>query len=152
MLGRCRWFSKIELRWVPLLGWGIWAMGMPMVSRKWMKDQKELDRVFAGIVVQMAYLLAQGTRPISCHTNCLTWLISFSEATRLPRRNTKPPKNAAKKTTDPFLNTFSTPDPNASLRLSNNYEQPNMPKLSMIWQSYIRTIINSWKHQQFGSR
>jgi 1-acyl-sn-glycerol-3-phosphate acyltransferase len=56
MLGRCRWCSKIELRWVPLLDWGIWAMGMPMVSRKWMKDQKELDRVFAGIVVKMAYL------------------------------------------------------------------------------------------------
>ena len=52
MLGRCRWFAKIELRWVPLLGWGIWAMGMPMVSRKWMKDRKELDRVFAGIVVK----------------------------------------------------------------------------------------------------
>lgn len=49
MLGRCRWFSKIELRWVPLLGWGIWAMGMPMVSRQWTRDQKELDRVFAGI-------------------------------------------------------------------------------------------------------
>lgn len=52
MLGRCRWFAKIELRWVPLLGWGIWAMGMPMVSRKWMKDKKELDRVFNGIVVR----------------------------------------------------------------------------------------------------
>lgn len=49
MLGRCRWFSKIELRRVPLLGWGIWAMGMPMVSRKWMQDKKELDRVFSGI-------------------------------------------------------------------------------------------------------
>jgi len=49
MLGRCRWFAKIELRWVPLLGWGIWAMGMPMVSRKWTKDKAELDRVFAGI-------------------------------------------------------------------------------------------------------
>jgi 1-acyl-sn-glycerol-3-phosphate acyltransferase len=52
MLGRCRWFAKIELRWVPLLGWGIWAMGMPMVSRKWLKDKTELDRVFAGIVVR----------------------------------------------------------------------------------------------------
>jgi 1-acyl-sn-glycerol-3-phosphate acyltransferase len=52
MLGRCRWFSKIELRWVPLLGWGIWAMGMPMVSRNWLKDKKELDRVFSGVVVQ----------------------------------------------------------------------------------------------------
>ncbi|KAG0648085.1 1-acylglycerol-3-phosphate O-acyltransferase 4 [Hyphodiscus hymeniophilus] len=66
MLGRCRWFSKIELRWVPLLGWGIWAMGMPMVSRKWMRDEKELARVFHGIVVK----------------KWPTWLISFSEATR----------------------------------------------------------------------
>jgi len=66
MLGRCRWFAKIELRWVPLLGWGIWAMGMPMVSRKWTKDKKELDRVFAGITVR----------------KWPTWLISFSEATR----------------------------------------------------------------------
>ena len=52
MLGRCRWFAKIELRWVPFLGWGIWAMGMPMVSRKWTKDKKELDRVFAGVTMR----------------------------------------------------------------------------------------------------
>jgi 1-acyl-sn-glycerol-3-phosphate acyltransferase len=52
MLGRCRWFAKIELQWVPLLGWAIWAMGMPMVSRQWTKDKKELDRVFAGITVR----------------------------------------------------------------------------------------------------
>lgn len=50
MLGRCRWFAKIQLRVVPFLGWGLWAMGMPMVSRKWMRDQRELDRVFDGIV------------------------------------------------------------------------------------------------------
>ncbi|KAG9235025.1 hypothetical protein BJ875DRAFT_284676 [Amylocarpus encephaloides] len=66
MLGRCRWFAKLELRWVPLLGWGIWAMGMPMVSRNWLQDKKELDRVFAGVVVK----------------KWPTWLISFSEATR----------------------------------------------------------------------
>ena len=52
MLSRCRWFSKMELKWVPLLGWGIWGMGMPMVSRNWLKDKTELDRVFAGIVVK----------------------------------------------------------------------------------------------------
>jgi hypothetical protein len=27
-------------------------MGMPIVSRKWNKDKKELDRVFAGITVR----------------------------------------------------------------------------------------------------
>ncbi|KAI0999193.1 hypothetical protein K3495_g9003 [Podosphaera aphanis] len=66
MLSRCRWFAKIELRWVPFLGWGIWAMGMPMVSRNWTRDKKELERVFHGIT--------QRLWPI--------WLISFSEATR----------------------------------------------------------------------
>ncbi len=50
MLSRCRWFAKKELRQVPFLGWGLWAMGMPMVSRNWTRDEKELDRVFAGVV------------------------------------------------------------------------------------------------------
>lgn len=50
MLGRCRYFAKIQLRSVPFLGWGLWAMGMPMVSRNWLKDKRELDRVFSGIV------------------------------------------------------------------------------------------------------
>ncbi|KAI0175635.1 1-acyl-sn-glycerol-3-phosphate acyltransferase [Hypoxylon sp. FL1284] len=66
MLGQCRWFAKDQLRWVPFLGWGLWAMGMPMVTRKWMRDQRELQRVFSGIV----------------HRRWPIWLISFSEATR----------------------------------------------------------------------
>ena len=48
MLSYCRWFAKEQLRWVPFLGWGLWAMGMPLVSRNWEKDQRELDRVFKG--------------------------------------------------------------------------------------------------------
>ncbi|KAK8049717.1 hypothetical protein PG994_011447 [Apiospora phragmitis] len=70
MLGRCRWFAKIQLRAVPFLGWGIWAIGMPMVTRNWMKDQRELGRVFNGIVGRM----------------WPTWLVSFSEATRFTKR------------------------------------------------------------------
>ncbi|KAI1142686.1 1-acyl-sn-glycerol-3-phosphate acyltransferase [Hypoxylon sp. FL0543] len=66
MLGQCRWFAKIQLRWVPFLGWGLWAMGMPMVSRNWMRDKHELQRVFSGIIDR----------------RWPTWLISFSEATR----------------------------------------------------------------------
>lgn len=50
MLGRCRYFAKIQLRLVPFLGWGLWAMGMPMVSRNWLKDKSELDRVFSNTV------------------------------------------------------------------------------------------------------
>ena len=50
MLGRCRWFAKHDLKWVPFLGWGLWAMGMPLVTRNWLKDRNELDRVFSGVV------------------------------------------------------------------------------------------------------
>ncbi|KAI1468919.1 uncharacterized protein F4812DRAFT_425196 [Daldinia caldariorum] len=66
MLGQCRWFAKIQLCWVPFLGWGLWAMGMPMVTRNWMRDLRELQRVFGGIVRRRWPM----------------WLISFSEATR----------------------------------------------------------------------
>ena len=50
MLGRVRWFAKEQLKWVPFLGWGLWAMGMPLVSRNWLHDQREMTRVFEGIV------------------------------------------------------------------------------------------------------
>ena len=50
MLGYCRYFAKSQLKMVPFLGWGLWAMGMPLVSRNWLKDKAELDRVFSGIV------------------------------------------------------------------------------------------------------
>ncbi|KAB2577780.1 Phospholipid/glycerol acyltransferase [Lasiodiplodia theobromae] len=66
MLGRCRWFAKRSLRWVPFLGWGLWAMGMPLVSRSWATDRAELERVFRGIV--------SNRWPV--------WLISYSEGTR----------------------------------------------------------------------
>ncbi|UPK99328.1 hypothetical protein LCI18_010263 [Fusarium solani-melongenae] len=66
MLGRCRYFAKAQLRYVPFLGWGLWAMGMPLVSRNWLRDKSELDHVFSDMV-QKAFP---------------TWLISFSEGTR----------------------------------------------------------------------
>ncbi|CAK4033432.1 related to 1-acyl-sn-glycerol-3-phosphate acyltransferase delta [Lecanosticta acicola] len=66
MLGRCRWFAKQQLKWIPFLGWGLWAMGMPLVSRKWTVDQREMDRVFQGVL--------QRKWPM--------WLVSYSEATR----------------------------------------------------------------------
>ncbi|KAL2684994.1 hypothetical protein Neosp_006087 [[Neocosmospora] mangrovei] len=66
MLGRCRYFAKAQLRFVPFLGWGLWAMGMPLVSRNWLRDKNELDHVFSDMV-QKAFP---------------TWLISFSEGTR----------------------------------------------------------------------
>jgi 1-acyl-sn-glycerol-3-phosphate acyltransferase len=49
MLGRCRYFAKNTLRWVPVLGWGLMVMGMPLVSRKWSEDKDEMERLFSGI-------------------------------------------------------------------------------------------------------
>jgi 1-acyl-sn-glycerol-3-phosphate acyltransferase len=49
MLGHCRWFAKNTLKWVPVLGWGLMVMGMPLVSRKWSEDKEELERLFSGI-------------------------------------------------------------------------------------------------------
>ncbi|KJZ79107.1 hypothetical protein HIM_01258 [Hirsutella minnesotensis 3608] len=70
MLSRCRYFAKRQLRFVPFLGWGLWSMGMPLVSRNWLKDESELRRVFSGVV--------QDRFPM--------WLVSFSEATRFSKR------------------------------------------------------------------
>jgi 1-acyl-sn-glycerol-3-phosphate acyltransferase len=73
MLGRCRWFAKKELKWVPFLGWGLWAMGMPLVSRKWMEDRKELDKVFIWLVEKrwlmctFLQLLFPFPFPLQCH-------------------------------------------------------------------------------------
>ena len=50
MLGYSRWFAKQQLKWVPFLGWGLWALSMPLVSRNWLRDQRELNRVFGGLV------------------------------------------------------------------------------------------------------
>jgi len=65
MLGRCRWFAKQQLKWVPFLGWGLWAMGMPLVSRRWAEDSREMRRVFRGIT--------EGKRPV-----CMSPPIRFS--------------------------------------------------------------------------
>lgn len=49
MLSRCRWFAKKQLKWIPFLGWGLWAMGMPLVSRMWTEDEQEMERLFSGV-------------------------------------------------------------------------------------------------------
>ncbi|KAL7909792.1 hypothetical protein GGI35DRAFT_399027 [Trichoderma velutinum] len=85
MLGRCRYFAKRQLRLVPFLGWGLWAMGMPMVSRSWLKDKSGLDRAFAGLVSRRL--------PI--------WFISFSEATRFSQRKYQESQAWCKKTDRP---------------------------------------------------
>lgn len=67
MLGRCRYFAKKQLRIVPFLGWGLWAMGMPMVSRNWLRDRSELNRVFLPMIrgnYPTCEYIRRGTRPV----------------------------------------------------------------------------------------
>jgi 1-acyl-sn-glycerol-3-phosphate acyltransferase len=66
MLGRCRYFAKDSLKWIPLLGWCLVLMRMIMVTRNWMRDQAELYKVFQPI---REYRL-----PI--------WLVTYVEGTR----------------------------------------------------------------------
>jgi 1-acyl-sn-glycerol-3-phosphate acyltransferase len=102
MLGRCRWFSKIELRYVPLLGWAIWAMGMPMVSRKWMKDKTEMDRVFNGIVVKKWPTCMSAGSYTVIGANYMTGLISFSESTRFTTKKYEETKKWCKENDRPI--------------------------------------------------
>ncbi|KAI9657756.1 MAG: hypothetical protein M1821_002932 [Bathelium mastoideum] len=88
MLGRCRWFAKQQLKWVPFLGWGLWAMRMPLVSRKWATDQREMERVFEG-VKKNSWPICMRPHPVSSEQECRSLkllnalgLISYSEATR----------------------------------------------------------------------
>jgi 1-acyl-sn-glycerol-3-phosphate acyltransferase len=71
MLGRCRWFAKNALRWIPVLGWGLMVMGMPLVSRKWSEDKEELERLFSGI--------KKGSWPIC--KSCLRRIRQYTEMT-----------------------------------------------------------------------
>jgi 1-acyl-sn-glycerol-3-phosphate acyltransferase len=63
MLPYCRWFAKQQLRWVPFLGWGLWAMGMPLVSRQWDKDRAEMQRVFKGPLVHKWPMCRYSVKP-----------------------------------------------------------------------------------------
>jgi 1-acyl-sn-glycerol-3-phosphate acyltransferase len=97
MLGYCRYFAKSQLKLVPFLGWGLWAMGMPMVSRNWLKDKSELDRVFSGVVDEKFPTCPSLTHTLfllrACRvhipdavTDLFVGLISFSEATRYTKK------------------------------------------------------------------
>ena len=49
MLSRQRYFAKAQLRYVPFLGWGLWVIGFPLLSRNWQKDKSELEKVFSDL-------------------------------------------------------------------------------------------------------
>lgn len=84
MLSRCRWFAKQQLKWVPFLGWGLWAMGMPLVTRRWTEDQREMDRVFHGVLQRQwpMCMFPLSSTATDAQTLILPGLISYSEATR----------------------------------------------------------------------
>jgi len=41
--------AKSASKWVPLLGWGFVAIGMPLVTRNWVKDEVEFKALFGRI-------------------------------------------------------------------------------------------------------
>ncbi len=79
MLGRCRYFVKKSLAYVPFLGPAFLAVRMVMVSRNWTRDQTTLEQTFGGI--------KRYRYPI--------WLISFVEGTRMtPKKLVKSNEDA----------------------------------------------------------
>ncbi|BFZ53704.1 hypothetical protein PYCC9005_000734 [Savitreella phatthalungensis] len=70
MLGRCRYFAKNALRYVPILGWAMLLCDMIMVRRNWQTDRRQMDKMFDGI---RKYKLSM-------------WLITYVEGTRFTKR------------------------------------------------------------------
>ncbi|KAL0640322.1 hypothetical protein Q9L58_000602 [Maublancomyces gigas] len=89
MLGSSRYFAKSQLKWVPLLGWGLVAMGMPMVTRDWTSDRREFQALFEGIK-NGGWPICKLLPPIRTKTwpllNRFSGLIAYSESTRFTQK------------------------------------------------------------------
>lgn len=126
MLGYCRWFAKQQLKWVPFLGWGLWAMGMPLISRNWMRDQRELDRVFRGVVGRQWPTCKSDTfaLPVERHGRRCIDVFQGSFRTVRPRgliqTNTGRLSSGARRTTSLFHSILCIHAPEASLLLSSS--------------------------------
>ena len=120
MLGRCRWFAKQQLKWVPFLGWGLWAMGMPLVSRKWTHDEKEVHRVFKGVLKRGWPICTRAVRLNSSslvHADNRTYFKGLSRTAKardiLLRRDSKL-RGGAKPTINDWEGTYCTHAPKDS--------------------------------------
>lgn len=123
MLGRCRWFAKQQLKWVPFLGWGLYAMGMPLVSRNWVKDRKELDSIFGKIRTNQWPICKSTCYDHVCSTAGAMWLMSRMQGSfhtaRLQgtlKRSMHKLSSGAKPVASQPLNTSCTLGPGVLLR------------------------------------
>ena len=67
-----KYFAKEELKWIPLIGFGIQQSGMIMLKRNWEQDERSIARTFAHLRVQQRAPL---------------WLVCFLEGTRFTERH-----------------------------------------------------------------
>eukprot|EP01027_Heterolobosea_sp_BB2_P009591 GEZU01014123.1.p1 GENE.GEZU01014123.1~~GEZU01014123.1.p1 ORF type:complete len:327 (+),score=111.06 GEZU01014123.1:75-1055(+) len=81
MQNNCKYFAKDSLKYIPGFGWGIYLMGMIMIKRDWLRDQKRIEAAFANI--------KQNRVPV--------WLISFLEGSRLTQKKLEKSQEYAKK-------------------------------------------------------
>lgn len=87
MLGRCRYFAKDELRYVPILGWALLLCDMIMVRRDWQRDYSQLGPMFSGIRTHRLKV----------------WLVTYVEATRFSRAKQQASKEYALEHGKPVL-------------------------------------------------
>ena len=87
MLGRCRYFAKNELRYVPILGWALLLCDMIMVKRDWQRDYSQLGAMFSGV---RKYKLK-------------VWLVTYVEATRFSKKKAIASREYAEKHGKPIL-------------------------------------------------
>lgn len=66
MIWFCRYFAKDSVKWIPFFGWGIRLMGMILLKRNWLQDQKRILGTFAFYTKHKVPL----------------WLVSYSEGSR----------------------------------------------------------------------
>ncbi|KAK3701316.1 hypothetical protein LTR37_015537 [Vermiconidia calcicola] len=133
MLGKCRWFAKQQLKRVPFLGWGLWAMGMPLVSRNWSADQKEMDRVFQGVVKRQWPM----------------WLISFTEATRYTHAKHLEAEAWCKAHGKRVPQHTLFPRAKGFIACCQNLAKaPQMKAVYDVTIAYARKGINGWQFQQ----
>ena len=85
MLSRQRYFAKAQLKYVPFLGWGLWAIGFPLLSRNWLKDKSELEKVFSDLARRkwpvcmfVSFVSSPHTVPQHSKRRQLTFLVSKS--------------------------------------------------------------------------
>jgi len=80
-LGVMKLFAKDSIKWIPGIGWGLWLLDFPFLSRNWTNDVRTIDRTFQS--------LKDRRLPF--------WLVSHLEGTRLTESKVKQSQDFAKK-------------------------------------------------------